>query len=317
MKLRGTEFGTAFCAPGAQGFYGEGYPFHPLWKYAGMTWSGTTFVAKTTTLARRPGNLPLGKNGITPKELFPKCVVVKPWSGHVLNAVGLSGPGARALFIKGPWQARTEPFMLSFMAVGATKEERLQELRDYVEMLAWYWRAGFEAKIALQINFGCPNVGLHIDNLCDEVCASLDIAAELDIPIVLNFNPLVPIEVLRAAGTHPACDAFWIGNTVPWGTKGIDWLGIFGSTESPLRKRGINADGGLSGPACLPLVMTKLVEARSAGIRKPIVVGNGFQDICAVDNAFASGASGVAFGVVGIVRPWRMRSLIHIATRSQ
>lgn len=85
--------GRVFCAPGARGFYGEGYPFHRTSRRFGMTWDRTGFAAKTTTVEKRAGNLPLKDDGVTPRELIPRCIVVKWLSGHVLNAVGLSGPG--------------------------------------------------------------------------------------------------------------------------------------------------------------------------------------------------------------------------------
>lgn len=308
MRLRGIEFGKLFCAPGARGFFGEGYPFHHYWKYLGMTWEGTTFVAKTTTLLPREGSMPLGKDGITPTQFPPRCIVTKPISGHILNAVGLSGPGAKALFEDGRWQQRTDPFMLSFMSVAGSKEERLKELQEYVE-LGKHYLPHFRAPVALQLNFACPNAGLHLEELCEEVSEALDIAAELNVPLVPNFNPLVPEELLVETALHSACDALWIANTIPWGTPGINWVDLFGSNESPLIKRGLPAPGGLSGPACLPFVLERLREAKEDGINIPIVAGNGIQSVADARRIRKAGAAGIAVGVVGIVRPWRMRSI--------
>jgi len=50
MILRGIEFGNVFNASGARGFFGEGYVYHRLWRPFGLSYDGSTFVAKTTTL---------------------------------------------------------------------------------------------------------------------------------------------------------------------------------------------------------------------------------------------------------------------------
>src|SRR5687768_15371924 len=104
MRLRSIEFGPVFNAAGAQGFFGEGYPYHRWWKLMGLTFKGCGLVAKTTTLHQRPGNMPLQDDGITPQEWRPKCIVVRPLQGVVLNAVGLSGRGAKPLLDDGRWQ---------------------------------------------------------------------------------------------------------------------------------------------------------------------------------------------------------------------
>ena len=114
MILRGIDFGCVHGASGVQGFFGEGYWFHKV-PIIGPNFNGMTFVAKTTTLNAREGNMPL-KSDYTPRDMFPKCVVVKPLSGVVLNAVGLSGPGAKALLDTGLWQRRSKkPFFISFI----------------------------------------------------------------------------------------------------------------------------------------------------------------------------------------------------------
>src|SRR5208282_391343 len=94
--LRGIDFGNVFNASGARGFHGEGYWFHRLWRPFGLDYAGSTFVAKTTTLMPRMGNMPIDESG-KPVGMLPDCIVVKPAAGVVLNAVGLSGPGILAL----------------------------------------------------------------------------------------------------------------------------------------------------------------------------------------------------------------------------
>ncbi|HSH31044.1 MAG TPA: hypothetical protein VK963_00020, partial [Candidatus Saccharimonadales bacterium] len=131
-----------------------------------------------------------------------------------------------------------------------------------------------------------------------------------------NFNPTVPTNVMVQTAAHPACDGLWIANTIPWGTAGIDWTGLFGSHQSPLAKYGFG-NGGLSGPACLAFTINRVVSARDAGIAKPIVAGNGIQSADDVRRVRQAGADAVALGVIGIVRPWRMRSTIQAGNQYQ
>lgn len=152
IKLRGINFGSVFLASGALNFWGQGWPFHKPYKLLpGFNFSGATFITKTTTLGKRDGNMPLNKR-LQPQEFLPDCIRVYPKKGVVLNAVGLSGPGAKALINSGKWQKIRDPFIISFMAVGDSKEERLEEIKRFSEMLKEALPA-FAAKVALKLMF--------------------------------------------------------------------------------------------------------------------------------------------------------------------
>lgn len=313
MNLRGIHFRPVFNAAGAQGFFGEGYPFHRWWKLLGLTYKGCGFVAKTTTLHKRPGNMPLKDDGITPQEWRPRCIVVKPFKGVVLNSVGLSGRGAKALLDDGRWQKRTgDPFFLSFMSVQATSSERLDELKEFVALLQPYLD-GFSELFGLEMNYSCPNAGIDPSSLVNEVGQSLNVAAALRIPLQCKFNALVPVKPVCEACEHEACDAVTMSNAIPWGKlpERIDWKGLFGTDESPLAHLG---GGGLSGWPLLPIVCDWIREARDCGFRKPIWACGGIDSRRAVRHAEAAGATGVQLGVVGMLRPSRMRSIIRYAT---
>lgn len=313
MRLRGIHFRPVRNAAGAQGFFGEGYPFHRWWKFLGLTFKECGFIAKTTTLRKRPGNMPLkDRDGITPEEFKPTCIVVKPWKGVVLNAVGLSGPGARALLADGRWQQRADgPFFLSFMSVEETASDRLAELRDFVALIKGSI-GDFVAPVGLEINFSCPNAGLDPSSLLHEVGQALDIAAELDVPLQCKFNATVPVKPACDVARHEACDAITMSNTIPWGKlpERIDWRGLFGTDVSPLAHLG---GGGLSGWPLLPIVCDWIRAARDAGFRKPIWACGGIVSRQAVRRVYEAGASGVQLGVVGMLRPWRMRGIIRYA----
>lgn len=312
MQLRGVHFRPVCNAAGAQGFFGEGYPYHRRWKLLGLTFANCGFVAKTTTLHARPGNMPLGNDGITPTEWKPACIIVKPIKGVVLNAVGLSGPGMATLSRNGRWQQRTsEPFFLSFMSVQATADERLNELREFVTLLKRNL-SDFRIPIGLEMNFSCPNAGINPSSLINEVGTALDVAATLGIPLQSKFNATVPVEAVCEACKHEACDALTMSNTIPWGQlpDQIDWQGLFGTTESPLAHLG---GGGLSGWPLTPIICRWIRAARDCGFSKPIWACGGIDSRRAVHQVKEAGASGVQLGVVAILRPWRMRGIIRYA----
>ncbi len=315
MRLRSVDFGPVTGQSGVQGFFGEGYRFHRYWRPFGLDFAGMTFVAKTTTLEPRKGNMPL-RADFTPQEFRPKCIVVSFQRAAVLNSVGLSGPGAWALLATGKWQARTEPFFLSFMSVGKFKEDRLEELRDFTALLVENLPR-FRAPVGLQLNFSCPNTGHALVELVDEIGEALDVAAVLGIPLMPKLNLLVPVATAKEVSDHPACDALCVSNTIPWADVPVALrLELFGSMESPLAHLG---GGGLSGSYLLPLLLRWLHDARDAGIRKPLNAGGGILSTLqarAVKRA-AGPNSSVALGSVAILRPWRVRGIIGTILRME
>jgi dihydroorotate dehydrogenase len=311
MQLRGINFRPVYNASGAQGFFGEGYPYHRYWKYLGLTFEGCGFIAKTTTLEARAGNLPLNNN-LTPQEWVPKCIIVNFWQGIVLNAVGLSGPGADSLLASRRWMERlSEPFFLSFMSVEDTAEQRLAELREFTALLLTRLPE-FRSPVGLEINFSCPNAGLDPTSLINEVGQALEVAARLRIPLQPKFNATMPAEAVCQACQHEACDAITMSNTVPWGKlpNRINWQALFGTSTSPLAYLG---GGGLSGWPLTPIVCDWIQEARGSGFTKPIWACGGIDSCQAVDQVKAAGASGIQLGTVAMLRPWRMKKLLRYA----
>lgn len=313
MKLRGIEFGQVFCAPGALGFFGEGYRYSQLlWGLLGDVWQGVTFAAKTTTLQQQEGNLSLRADGITLREWFPRSVYVDPFSGHVVNGVGLSGPGARFLLAQHRWQRRTEPFVLSWAAVGITRDEREGEITGLTNQTRQY-RSTFQAPFAVQLNAGCPNTGRPDELTVAEIGDWLQIASGLNVPLIVNTSVAMPVETLLQIAALPYCEALWIANTIPWGHPDIDWQRLFGSIISPLTRRELPVPGGLSGPACLPLALERVCACKKAGMTLPIIAGNGIQSVADAERVFAAGADGIALGIVGLLRPWRLSRIVSYA----
>lgn len=309
MRLRKTNFKAVWCASGARNFDGKGWWFHDYLKPFGLNYEGSTFQAKTTTLEARAGNMPLREDGLTPIEHQPKCIIVKPFKGIALNAVGLSGPGAEQLFKMGTWQKRTEPFVLSFMSVGKTAQERQQELATFCVMLKLHLTE-FKAPVALTVNFSCPNAGLKLMDLHTEVTKSLSIAGGIGIPLIAKFNALLPPEAAYHLGEHPDLDAICMSNTIPWGSlpERIDWKRLFGSETSPLAHLG---GGGLSGKPLKPIVLDWIRAARRNSYKKPIIACGGI--LCPDDaiEMLEAGANAVELGSMSFLRPWNIGRTIH------
>ncbi len=314
MKLRGIRFSPVFNASGARGFFGEGYWYthHWLWLRLGLNWSYTTFVSKTTTLNPREGNMPR-KEDFTPRERRPRCIATNPWNGHALNAVGLSNPGAYELLDANRpdrWQTHINPFLISFMALDDPTISHIDQVRRFRDLLGLH-QPHFQTKFGVQFNRSCPNVE-HAYDTIEETHEMLDILGELGVPIVVKFNPVESVEFIKETAIHPACDAVANNNTIPW-EKVPEFVqkATFGSTVSPLTRRGFKQPGGLSGPECLQAALDQVKRLKDMGVEKPIITGNGIQSVEDVDRAKRVGASGIEIGTVAMVRPWRMRGIIY------
>lgn len=309
MILRGAKFGHVFNASGARGFWGEGYWFHKYFEPLGLDYEGSTFIAKTTTMHPRQGNMPLSDNGITPQQLLPKCIKVNVVKGAVLNSVGLSGPGAAHLLRQGYWQHRQSPFLISFMSVEKRRDQRLSELREFVSTLKARL-PDFQAPVGLQINFSCPNVAVHLSELAFEIRDALDIAADLQIPLIPKVNALFPVDLAVSLSEHANFDALSVSNTIPWEQVPENVRkDLFRSTTSPLASLG---GGGLSGARyLLDLTSNWVANAREDGFTKPIIGGGGVLSVKDAEHLLDVGATSIELGSVSILRPWRVRKIIE------
>lgn len=319
------------------GWWGEGYWFHK-W-IPGLNWDGCTLVAKTTTNYARRGNMPMTGTLVKdwtkaygPKEWLPRCVIVKPWDAVILNSVGLSGPGAKALFEEGQWQRLTKPFFLSFMSVAGSKNNRIFEAEVFVDRLIAH-ADSFKAPFGLQVNLPCVNTGHDSAILAEEAREILEVfqfLREIGIPIVPKFNVLLPVEAV--VDLQDLCDAVCISNTIPWGkcADTVNWIKLFPGKKgeeidpmlcnpitgafafNPLKRRGING-GGLSGAPLLQLVYKWVKQARTAGIDLPINAGGGILRPKDVDVLVEAGADSVFLGSIAILRGWRVQKTIKRA----
>jgi hypothetical protein len=316
MLIGGLELrGNVINASGARGFDGKPYPFpHP----GGLVdWTSSVLGLKTATWSSREGFMPL--HGLTPKERVPRCIIVKPWGGHVLNCVGLSNPGVVALHEMGVVQALEEPFVYSFMAVGSTREERMGEWRSFLEFMVARLHE-FRARFIIKVNIACPNVNHNVRHLVNEVREMLDTAHSFGFKVIICINLLVMPEEAVEISRHSACAAVLQANSVPWGAfpDRIPWKKIFGSDVSPLVARGFGP-GGYSGPYEFPILVDWVKRARNlCQDCRWLIAGGGIQSVDDAEEVLRTGypmLHGLSLGVVSIVRPWRVQPIIQFTNR--
>ena len=315
--LRGINFHPIFNASGSLNFFGEGWRnYHPLCKAIfreGFDFSGSTFISKTTTLEPREGNMPL-RDDLQSKEWFPGCVKVYPFKRLVLNSVGLSGPGAENLLQRGKWQKRTEAFMISFMSIAKTREERIEEAKKFVQLISREMK-NFQAPFGIQINISCPNTGHPTQDLLLDAFAILEVFNILSVPLDLKIGVADALEAgldfVKEIEDSGLCDCLTCSNTIPWGKLPdlINWQGIFGTKVSPLAHLG---GGGLSGWILKPIVINWLKQVRAGGIKMPIKAGGGILNEKDAFDYVRAGASALEIGSVNLLAPWNVQKIIRL-----
>lgn len=322
--LRGINFGPCWQAAGVQGWGGEGYWFHHLFLARFLyDFRGSTRVAKTTTMWNNPGHMPLKRSydNFAPVEKWPDCIWWNWLDGRTLNAVGLAGPGAGMIANQLFCPPRLEPFMVSFMAVRKTLEERLAEFSEFVKLMNAHIRGTtYMTQIGLQINISCPNTGLDTTHLIEEARKMLDISAELPVPKIIKINVLPPVETVAEIAEHPECDAVCFTNALPFGSceRDIPWKKLF-PDGSPLARRNTKfGGGGYSGPELLPLVAEYSKQLRLAKVVKPFNVGGGIRSARDVEYLFRHGwlkpgRDSIFFASAAMVRPWNIQPIIRKA----
>lgn len=310
MQLRKIEFGNVLGASGVQGFFGEGYWFHPAWKPFGLDFSDVTFVSKTATLRARAGNMVLASD-FSPRYPFPLCVRARPFEGLMLNSVGLSNPGVIDLLNTFRWQSHAKPFWISVTTLADTPETRLDEIQRMVAALA-LCKHQFKSLFGLQINLSCPNTGHDPKTFISEWITILEAASHLGVPIMPKFSiASAPIAAVMELEHLPYCDAICVSNTIPydWKPDGKFSFGLhtWRNPTSPLQHLG---GGGISGAALKPLVCDWIKQLRATGFTKPINGGGGI--LCKEDvrDYHQAGASSIFIGSVATLRPWRVKGIV-------
>jgi dihydroorotate dehydrogenase len=307
VKLRGVKFKNAFNAPGILGLYGEGFWFHEPLKGFGLDFRESTFISRVITLSPKSGNMELDDMGIHPRKWIPDEFRIDFRRKFILNHLGIGNPGIHKSLEYGFWQKREEPFIISFAAVGKTISERIQETREFVDILIAN-KNQFKSRFGIQLNFFHDS---NIEDMFMETIKCLHETNKIDAPIICRFNPLISVDFSIEIAKRKGCDAISISHPIRWGsqTNHIKWKELFNTTRSPLEEDG---GGWLSGEPLVPIYNKWISKAMSRGISKPIITG-GAMTRSHIKQSFSLGARAIEIGSISFLRPWRVRNLIRYA----
>jgi dihydroorotate dehydrogenase (NAD+) catalytic subunit len=206
---------------------------------------------------------------------------------HLVNAVGLSGPGVAA------WRASELPSLLARHArvVGSIWGRTVNEFAVAAEAMS-----GAQV-IALEVNASCPNLEGRREIFAHSASATSEIVeASLvaGLPLWVKLSPNTPalLEVADAA-LRAGASALVLVNTV---------LGLVIDVESRRPSLG-NGGGGVSGPGILPVALRAVYECRDAFATAPIV---GVGGVSCGEDAVAmlmAGANALQVGTATFARP--------------
>lgn len=215
---------------------------------------------------------------------------VAEFAGGMLNAIGLANPGLQhVLADELPWlAAHVKHPRIIVNVVGFTEGE-------YASVAKGLERA--TGITALEINLSCPNTsrgGIEFGADCGSVTRVIEqCRAVTRRPLIAKLSPSLPdipamAEVARDAGA----DGVSVVNTLP----GL----LYDSAGQP---RLGNGNGGVSGPALLPLgvLAVRRIAERLPGF--PIIGVGGVRSASDVRQYLTAGASLVAIGTGALADP--------------
>ena len=212
---------------------------------------------------------------------------------HMLNAVGLAGPGV------GAWRATYLPALRARGAqvVGSIWGRSVEEFAAAATLMR-----GADI-VALEVNASCPNLegrsGIFAHSP-SATAAIVEAAAAAGVPRWIKLSPNTPelIDVASAA-LEAGADALVLVNTV---------IGMVIDIERRRPALG-NGGGGLSGPGILPVALRAIYECRAAFPGAAIV---GVGGVSSGEDAVAmlmAGANAVEVGTATFAdprSPWRV-----------
>jgi dihydroorotate dehydrogenase (NAD+) catalytic subunit len=232
-------------------------------------------ITKAVSLEPRHGNAP------------PR---VAEFPGGMLNSVGLANPGvARVREVYLPWvAARMTRAHVLVNVVGFTIEE-------YGEVISRL--DGSPAIAAFELNLSCPNTRAGgIEFGADAGCVSRIVSlcrARTRLPLVAKLSPVLPdVAGMAVVARDAGANAISAVNTI----AGL----LFDRGGGP---RLGNGNGGVSGPALLPLgvlAVARIIE-RTGGL--PVIGVGGIRSAADVRQYLRVGASLVAIGTGALADP--------------
>ena len=210
--------------------------------------------------------------------------VALDWGGGLINAIGLTNPGAQAEAVLLVETRRAlQPLGVPLIAsIFAGTVEAFGQVASVV--------ASAEPDL-IEVNISCPNVGDEFGTpfagVAQSAAAVTDVVRRaVDIPISVKLAPNVPnIARIAAAVVEAGADAITAINTMP------------GMVIDPVAGRPIlsNQVGGLSGPALKPIALRCVYEISQA-VNVPIIGTGGVSTGTDAAEMLMAGATVVGVG---------------------
>jgi len=214
---------------------------------------------------------------------------------HMVNAVGLAGPGIAA------WREQYLPALVQRGArvVGSIWGRSVAEFADAASAMQG------APLVALEVNASCPNIESRSSMFAHSALATASIvraAKVAGLPLWVKLSPNTPdlIEIAGAA-LDAGADALVLVNTL---------LGLAIDVERRRPSLG-NVGGGVSGPGILPVSLRCVYDCRAAYPDAPII---GVGGVSSGEDAVAmlmAGANAVQVGTATFANPrapWRVAS---------
>ena len=213
---------------------------------------------------------------------------------HMINAVGLSGPGIAS------WR---ETYLPDLLATGATVVGSIwgRNIGEFADAASAIKGANI---VALEVNASCPNledrssIFAHSASATSEIVRATKVAG---VPLWVKLSPNTPdLVAIAGAAIEAGADALVLVNTV---------VGLAIDIEKRSAILG-NGGGGVSGPGILPVALRAVYECHSAYPQTAIV---GVGGISSGEDAVAmmmAGASAVEVGTATFANaraPWMIQ----------
>jgi dihydroorotate dehydrogenase (NAD+) catalytic subunit len=213
---------------------------------------------------------------------------------HMLNAVGLAGPGVAA------WRERYLPDLerRGCDVVASIWGRTVSEFAEAAEAMA-----GANV-VAMEVNASCPNLESRSSIFAHSALATAEIVRAskvAGVPLWIKLSPNTPdLVAIADAALDAGADALVLVNTV---------LGLAIDIEQRRASLG-NGGGGISGPGILPVALRSVYECRAAFPDTPIV---GVGGVSSGEDAIAmimAGANAVEVGTATFAdprAPWKVQ----------
>jgi dihydroorotate dehydrogenase (NAD+) catalytic subunit len=216
---------------------------------------------------------------------------------HMLNAVGLAGPGVAA------WR---EQYLAKLEQRGATVVGSIwgRNVTEFGDAARAMRGAGI---VALEVNASCPNLDdpsrifAHSANATAQIVAA---SLEAGLPLWVKLSPNTPdLIAIAGAALEAGAKALVLVNTV---------LGMAIDIERRRAALG-NGGGGVSGPGILPVALRAVYDCRVAFPSTPIVGVGGISSGRDAVAMLMAGANAVEVGTASFANPrapWRIQNEI-------